>query len=597
MPSVPEEILEGCRTLEEVRGLELLSEAAWSADLELWYMELSLTVDVPNGSPVPRSTRWYLCLSPNYPLGAIDLLPAREGGLTGTFHHQLNNSVVGVKERLWRPGKICLDTGTAALDRHGEDPSELRTAAGRLRWHLERAKLWLERAAKDELALPGDPFELPDYRPAGNRTVLFREDSASLSGWLQAKAGWGRLTLASVNARTLATTNFVNSAGEAVYAPAWGSRLSASQEASTGVWVLAPKLVVAPPWQAPMTWGALREQLNGQGIDLMRILGRVANSLRDDESHILLIGYPIPLKVGGEPERIHWIGLALPVLTKRGARIKGFRNNGPGLWGYDCSKNFRSDSVLRWVPTENGSDSELTSRGSLDECWREARVLCIGAGALGSVVAELLVRGGVRQLVLCDSDDLKAGNLVRHILTATSLGENKAQALATRLNEASPNARVRAIAGDFPPTEEAAREIAAQATVIVDCSANDEVLHQLSAFPFESRPASFHLSFGGHAERLFLYGRGSGTVDPTQYLNWIDPWLALERRELRGAAAVRPSAGCWHPAFPARPDHVWLLASTATSWMNELLAAGEFESRDVFRRANLELTREDLPSG
>ena len=597
MPSIPEEILEGCRPLEEVPGLELLSEAAWCADLKLWCIELSVTVNVPEGSAVPSSTRWHLHLSPNYPLGTIDLLPDREGGLTETFHHQLNNSIVGVRERPWRPGKICLDTGTAALDRHGEDPSEPRTAAARLPWHLGRAKLWLGRAAKGELVLRGEPFELPDYRPGGDLTVLFREDSASLSAWRDAKARWGNLTLKWVNPRTLATTAFTSPSGETVYAPAWGERVSASQGESRGVWLLASEPIATPPWQAPMTWGELREQLSSQGIDLMTILEQGASSLRDGESHLLLLGYPIPLKVGGELERMHWIALALPILTKKGARIKGFRNHGAGLWSYDCAKSFRPDSPLRWAPTENGSDPELTSRGSLDGCWCEARVLCIGAGALGSAVAELLVRGGVRQLVLCDSDDLKVGNLVRHTLTATSLGENKAEALATRLNDASPNAHVRAIAGDFPPTEEADRDVAARVTVIIDCSANDEVLHQLSAFPFETPPASFHLSLGGHARRLFLYGQSAGTVDPAEYLDWIDPWLALERREFRGSPAVRPSAGCHHPAFPARPDHVWLLAATATSWMNELLAAGEFAAREVFARDNLELTRERLPGG
>ena len=597
MPEPSNAILEGFRSLEELNGIELRSEPTWDPDDELYHLEVALSANPPDGSAVPSTSRWFVLVSVDYPLGGIDVLPSREGSLTQTFQHQLNNSTVGTKPRRWRPGKLCLDTGTAALDRHGRESGEPRGAATRLAWHLERARVWLARAAAGELALPGDPFELPDYRPGGKRVILFHEHSDSLAAWRTVTDTWGRVVFGELGELTLATSAFTNPSGETLFAPAWGKRLAQARHATTGLWVLASAPICDPPWQAPMTWGVLCDHLASQDIHIMSILRQAAESLRDGRSHYLLLGFPVPRQIGGEPARLHWVGLTLPTLTVPGQQLKGFRNSGPGLWRYDQSRSFRPDVPVAWVPTENGGDAELKSRGSLSAVWQTACVVCIGVGALGSAVAELLVRGGARDVILCDAEELDPGNLVRHVLTCTDLGRSKAEALADRLNAASPNGRVTWIAKSFPPGDAASRELLARANIVVDCSANDDVLHHLAKFPFHAAPAAFIISFGAHAKRLFLYGGSSVLVDPAHYLDWIDPWLELERRERGrdGNSELRPSIGCWHPAFPGRPDHVWLLAGTGVGWMNDRITDGTVEAREVFCRENLELKRESLP--
>ena len=597
MPEPTEQILEGRRPLEDIRGVELLQDATWDDDQKFWFLELEIETDVEGSAEVPPKTRWCVRVAPSYPQDAIDVLPATDGGLTQTFQHQLNNSTVGLKKvpRRWRPGKICVDTGTAALDRHGADPAEPRSAAARLEWHIERAKLWIHAAATRTLAQPGDPFELPDYRPISDTTILFYEGEASLELWTAAESEWGWVSVAPVNAKTRATTEFRTASGELLYSPPCGELLASTEATEVGLWLRLREPLVSDPWQAPMTWGAIENCFDDGQETPLTLLARSADRLRDGRSHFMLIGYPIPAVIGGPAVRMHWVSLRLPKLTKTGARIKGFRNKGQGLWSYDRTRLFPPDSAIVWESTENADDSELTSRGSLNPAWRAARVLLVGCGALGSAVAELLSRGGVRDLVLCDADDFEAGNLVRHTLVTEDLGENKATALAARLNATSPNANVRPIAAAFPPTTGDDTARAAGATVVVDCSANDDVLHHLAAFPFETPPAVFHVSFGSRAGRLFLYGQAPGAVPPEKYLDWIDPWLAVERKESSGAAEIRPSAGCWHPAFPARADHVWLLSATAINWMNEQLEANVLENSAVFKRTDaLELVRVSL---
>src|SRR5436305_1021649 len=50
------------------------------------------------------------------------------------------------------------------------------------------------------------------------------------------------------------------------------------------------------------------------------------------------------------------------------------------------------------------------------ERLREARVLLVGCGALGTVIAEQLVRGGIGMIRICDRDLVELTNLQRQVL-------------------------------------------------------------------------------------------------------------------------------------------------------------------------------------
>src|SRR5687768_16964400 len=70
------------------------------------------------------------------------------------------------------------------------------------------------------------------------------------------------------------------------------------------------------------------------------------------------------------------------------------------------------------------------------EMLRDARVLLVGCGALGTVSAEQLVRGGVGHLRLCDRDIVELTNLQRQTLFTeadAASGTPKAVAAAERL--------------------------------------------------------------------------------------------------------------------------------------------------------------------
>ena len=74
---------------------------------------------------------------------------------------------------------------------------------------------------------------------------------------------------------------------------------------------------------------------------------------------------------------------------------------------------------------------------------REASVLVVGAGALGSPVAAYLVGAGVGRIGIVDSDDVEVSNLQRQWLHFTpDVGVAKAESAAAKLRFLNPEAVV-----------------------------------------------------------------------------------------------------------------------------------------------------------
>ena len=102
---------------------------------------------------------------------------------------------------------------------------------------------------------------------------------------------------------------------------------------------------------------------------------------------------------------------------------------------------------------------------------KNAAVLLIGAGALGSPAALYLAAAGVGRLGIVDADVVEASNLQRQIVHGESwLGKPKLDSAAARLRDVNPHVQVELHPVRFTP--ENAMEIAGAYDVIVDGSDN-----------------------------------------------------------------------------------------------------------------------------
>lgn len=559
------ELLVARRVVEELAAVEIIEDLKWDPLIEKWVLLCRLSPVIQPNNFFPESTSWYVHIDDSYPWGDIKFLPAKINGIKGTFPHQ-NYNGEEKKEHPWSEGHLCLDTSyrkfrNKGLDKEPFDPTF------RLHWHFGRALHWLQDAAKGELTNPGDLFELPDFNKSSLDTIGFCENYESYLEWQKSKKTYGLaeiLLYRNQKPFVMMPTKFTSLEGEMVFQPNWGTTISnPNPELKTlkGAWMIIKRVPFIPPWQAPMTWGELTIVCQEQGIDLLKIVRMVASRLRDGKSHVFLIGFPISERVQGSPKLIYWQPILLPKLSNVTKNPNGFRDVEKHNWFRDSKRVFRLNNQIQWLNSENWHDDELFNRGRLKKNTRNASILQLGAGAVGSIVSELLVRGGQKDITIFDNDILHAGNMVRHTLTLKDSVQFKVDSLMERLNLISPHSRIKGVRELFPPKNEQIN--LNNYDIFLDCTGEDEPLFYLSKYKFEHPKTFLSISLGFGAKRLFLFYSKDQKFNHSAFIALMQPWLEKEQYDSLNIEFPREGIGCWHPVFPARADDVWLMVSTA----------------------------------
>jgi molybdopterin/thiamine biosynthesis adenylyltransferase len=107
---------------------------------------------------------------------------------------------------------------------------------------------------------------------------------------------------------------------------------------------------------------------------------------------------------------------------------------------------------------------------------REASVLVVGAGALGSPVAAYLAGAGVGRLGIVDSDDVEVSNLPRQPLHFTpDVGVPKAHSAAAKLGYLNPAVVVEPYQARFSPGMLEGQDL------VVDCSDSFDTRYEVNA--------------------------------------------------------------------------------------------------------------------
>lgn len=104
---------------------------------------------------------------------------------------------------------------------------------------------------------------------------------------------------------------------------------------------------------------------------------------------------------------------------------------------------------------------------------QQQHVLVLGAGALGSFVIDQLAKAGVGRISVVDPDVVSSANIGRHLLGAESVGQNKAQAVARRVQQSNPASRV----DGFPLSAHSwiAKQTLREVTAVLDLTGEPEV--------------------------------------------------------------------------------------------------------------------------
>ena len=538
-------------------------------DDKAWCLGLALLpVALEAAGPIPAKTRWFITVAHDYPAGEIKIWPAKVGGITETFPHQSPNDP-GEENQPWRAGWICVADSVRGHKLAIADV-EPRTSYHRLVWHVWRALEWLRRASRSELLKDGDPFEMPvfgQYKTTPT-AIAFIEGPETFDAWSKTKVTEGVANLVEVvkrdSRKILLVSGWRDPAKRVLFGPHLGTKLTALAASEMAVWIRFDHLLKRPPWRAPQTWQEIREFAAEEEPDFDARLRRATSPIRDGKSHYILMGFPVSKVMGEEPNVFLWVAFKTRLEPDKVQKtpVNGFRTQ-KAAWVKDRQWGVLADGApVEWLETHNWHPDELATRGRF-KALVHRKVLLIGAGALGSILAETIVRAGVLDIAVMDGGTLEAGNLVRHRLTMADIDAPKATALASRLAELSPSVRASGYPQDFPPTRDRAemRASIAAAEVVIDTTGSPSVAEAMAEYEWDREVVfvSASLSFG--AERLYLYAATGRTFPLAEFNAAIEPWLAADERPIEDFP--HEGTGCFSPVFPAREDDIELLAAIA----------------------------------
>ena len=192
-----------------------------------------------------------------------------------------------------------------------------------------RALEWIKAAASGNLTKKGDPFELPSIVCESDRGIatirlVHDESRHSYHLWGQQKFGHLVLKKSDVLNNTLLAYKFNTLNSRTVRC--WEGRANCGRKKNKykGFWWLWPAPIINKPWQAPHTWGELRDAGRTQSINVDGTLEHIV-SLSKNAQVILFLGYPIPKEIEGRLVEIFWQAIYLPL--SKGTQPKGYRNN------------------------------------------------------------------------------------------------------------------------------------------------------------------------------------------------------------------------------------------------------------------------------
>lgn len=565
-------------------GLEAAGSVAGTAiehewkivDKNVWFVTFSVTLNASTSPYLPEVTKWCVIATNAYPNGSVVVYPAKEGGITHSFWHQAYNSEGHGKvegKYPWRSGQICLQHPYVDFGRLS-DVAQPYDKEDRLVWVFNRTREWCELAASDALARDGAPFELPllPTQSTGIGSVAFQETTDNLSKWLDAPVRQGIARLKKINNSNLiwAVHSFEDLDGCKIYTAPWSNKLkSITGRELIGLWVLIDNMPVDPPWGYPRRWEDLYSHCLGEHTNLYELLQTQSHQIRDELPHPLLIGFPVPEQVGGAVDRIHWASVELPIIhTKKKAKERNHRPNEENYLRLDNQFVRHPKKSVSWIPSRNWSEDQIRRRGHFSEVFASKRICIIGGGAVGSTLAEQLVRGGGNIASVVDQDTVQIGNLSRHTLTISDLARAKSDALADRLSRINPIRDCKPFDEDIQiPSDKLIQHLKNEIDIIVDCTGSDQVLVALKNLDLEIEKQFFSVSTGFNAQRLYVYTT-RGTAFPVEsFREHYSPWRPLEVAEARDSDVPWEGIGCWNPLVPALGSDVSIMSSIAAKFI------------------------------
>jgi hypothetical protein len=154
---------------------------------------------------------------------------------------------------------------------------------------------------------------------------------------------------------------------------------------------------------------------------------------------------------------------------------------------------------IEWMKTANINYENYYGRGRFCDKIVNSKIVIIGIGAIGSELAEILVRGGIKDLLILDDDIVEHGNICRSNYPFLNVGKSKTSSLSQKLVTISPYINVQQLKKNIYSeinynSKKEINDFLDQADIIFDCTASNELLHALSILDLKKPIISLGIS-------------------------------------------------------------------------------------------------------
>ena len=401
---------------------------------------------------------------------------------------------------------------------------------------IERLDKWIRDAALNRL----DPDDAPLHPPVAyatvDRLVVPRADTHRV----RESAWFGFAELRQRHHRTEIT--------------GWSQHPQGSLDNQAPALLLHKPL----PFEYPESVNSLLKELEGHGVDyvpFVRTFASLANRSRSGTPVLVVLGSPMRRIEPGGPFLQH-----LAVWEISAADADKLREL-DAVWDGDdpASRNAAIEAVVEWSVLAKvrwcrvrEMRPEVTRRRdhSSPMAWfRGRRVAIWGCGAVGTHVAESVVRAGATHVQLVDKGWVNPGILVRQGFEDADIGKPKVDALSDRLKRVDPDVTVEASVADLIHRMGGGTPIR-DVDLVIDCSASPAVRMSLEQRlrRIDSRPPIASMSIDSQAATgmatLSKPGHTGGTLDVVR---------RLKLEACRNSLLAQPLEGFWPESLPENP--------------------------------------------
>lgn len=302
------------------------------------------------------------------------------------------------------------------------------------------------------------------------------------------------------------------------------------------------------------SWQQLGRFINQEFLEFLHLMEKQYHK-KKGQYMPLFIGYKI------SDQEIHWESILLE-LGK--FPIYGNKINGKFVTMLD------EDRQIEWGLTRNCSYKYLFGRGTLEPKLVKGKVLIIGVGAIGSILAKSLARCGCMNISLIDYDIKEPENVCRSEFRFDTGITNKITELTDDLLSISPfievslnydftdafNYYIKSKCSDVKRRLEITNFLNSY-ELIFDCTADNDLLFILSQLNITSH--LINMSISNHAKSLVCASENN-RYEFIQ--NQFDNILEYDVDDL-----FNPT-GCWNPTFRASYNDINVLVQYAIKHLN-----------------------------